>query len=71
MTMNSQKYSAKLQRLTELLAITFLGDIPTIFLGPQLRRLLYRHLFAAMLTIIILQNVHYLSKSRVSVVKGL
>ncbi|BAZ89274.1 transferase hexapeptide repeat protein [Cylindrospermopsis raciborskii CS-505] len=48
MNMSSQKYSAKLQRLTELLAITFLGDMPTIFLGPQLRRLLYRHLFAAM-----------------------
>ncbi|MFM2061743.1 MAG: hypothetical protein RLZZ507_1413 [Cyanobacteriota bacterium] len=43
-----KQYSAKLQRLQELIATTFLGDIPAIFLGPQLRRLVYPRLFAAM-----------------------
>ncbi|MBD2296769.1 acyltransferase [Anabaena sphaerica FACHB-251] len=46
--MINQQYSAKLQRFQELLLTTLLGDIPTIFLGPQLRRLGYRRLFAAL-----------------------
>jgi galactoside O-acetyltransferase len=46
--MIKQKYSHKLQRLQELLLTTLLGDIPTIGFGPQLRRLLYRLLFAGM-----------------------
>jgi acetyltransferase-like isoleucine patch superfamily enzyme len=43
-----QQYSAKLARFQELFITTLLGDIPTIGLGPHLRRLLYRRIFASM-----------------------
>ncbi|MBK1990177.1 acyltransferase [Sphaerospermopsis aphanizomenoides BCCUSP55] len=46
--MINQQYSAKLERFQELLITTLLGDIPTIVLGPHLRRLLYRRIFASM-----------------------
>ncbi|ADI63869.1 acyltransferase [Trichormus azollae] len=45
--MISQQYSAKLERFQELFITTLLGDIPTIGLGPHLRRLLYRRIFAS------------------------
>ncbi|MBD2253492.1 acyltransferase [Nostoc parmelioides] len=44
--MNHQRYSAKLQRFQELLAITVFGNIPTLLLGPKLRNLVYRMIFA-------------------------
>jgi acetyltransferase-like isoleucine patch superfamily enzyme len=46
--MTNKQYSAKIQRFQELLLTTFLGDIPTIAMGPQLRKLLYRHIFGSM-----------------------
>jgi galactoside O-acetyltransferase len=39
------EYSAKMQRFQELLITTILGDLPTIAMGPQLRRLAYRKIF--------------------------
>lgn len=37
---------SKLQRLQEVLITTFLGGLPTIALGPKLRNLIYRIIFA-------------------------
>lgn len=44
--MNNQKTLVKLQRIQELLITTLLGDIPTLALGPHLRRILYKRIFA-------------------------
>ena len=46
--MIDQKYSAKIQRFQELLITTLLGDLPTIAMGPQLRRLVYQNIFGSM-----------------------
>ncbi len=46
--MTNQQYSAKIQRVQELLITTLLGDIPTIAMGPQLRRLVYQNIFGSM-----------------------
>jgi acetyltransferase-like isoleucine patch superfamily enzyme len=43
--MSHHKYQQKLKRLQELVITTFLGDIPTIALGPRLRRFIYRYIF--------------------------
>lgn len=43
--MINQEYSAKIQRLQELFITTILGDLPTIVMGPQLRRFVYRNIF--------------------------
>jgi galactoside O-acetyltransferase len=43
--MNNQKYLDKLERLQELFLITLFGNIPTLALGTQLRRLVYRSIF--------------------------
>ena len=46
--MIEQKYPAKIQRFQELLITTLLGDLPTIAMGPQLRRLVYQNIFGSM-----------------------
>ena len=46
--MINQKYSAKIQRFQELLITTLLGDIPTIAMGLQLRKLVYKNIFGSM-----------------------
>ncbi|MEY3221354.1 MAG: hypothetical protein RLZZ203_210 [Cyanobacteriota bacterium] len=43
--MINQEYSAKIQRFQELFITTILGDLPTIVMGPQLRRFVYRNIF--------------------------
>ncbi|HLO87530.1 MAG TPA: acyltransferase [Nostocaceae cyanobacterium] len=43
--MNNQQYLVKFQRLQEILLTTFLGGIPTLGLGPQIRNLVYRSMF--------------------------
>jgi acetyltransferase-like isoleucine patch superfamily enzyme len=54
--MNNKRYSSKWQRLQELLVVTLLGDIPTIALGPKLRNLVYRIIFAQMGSPVYIQN---------------
>jgi hypothetical protein len=44
--MHNEQYFSKLQRVQELLVTTVLGDIPTLLLGPKLRNLAYRSIFA-------------------------
>jgi acetyltransferase-like isoleucine patch superfamily enzyme len=69
--MINQLYSDKLQRLPELLLTTLLGDIPAIFLGPQLRRLVYRRLFAAMGDGVYIQHgVEFLSTTSIEIGNG-
>ena len=46
--MTNQQYSAKIQRVQELLITTLLGDIPTIAMGTYLRRLVYQKIFGSM-----------------------
>jgi acetyltransferase-like isoleucine patch superfamily enzyme len=43
--MNNSKYLSKIKRLQELIITTLFGDLPTITLGPQLRKLIYRLIF--------------------------
>jgi galactoside O-acetyltransferase len=54
--MINNKVAQKSQRLTELLLTTFLGEIPTIGFGPQLRKLLYSQIFGAMGEKVYIQN---------------
>jgi galactoside O-acetyltransferase len=46
----------KFQRLQEVLFTTLLGGIPTIALGPQLRNLVYRSIFAKLDKQVYIQN---------------
>ena len=43
--MNQQILSKKLERLPEFLLTSLFGWIPSILLGPQFRKLIYRVLF--------------------------
>ncbi|MFH7028538.1 MAG: acyltransferase [Heteroscytonema crispum UTEX LB 1556] len=54
--MNSQKYSSKWKRLQEVLLTTFLGNIPTVFLGVKLRNVLYRNIFCHIGSSVYIQN---------------
>jgi acetyltransferase-like isoleucine patch superfamily enzyme len=54
--MHNKQYSSKLQRSQELLVTTVLGDIPALILGPKLRNLAYRSIFAQMSTPVYIQN---------------
>jgi acetyltransferase-like isoleucine patch superfamily enzyme len=54
--MHNKQYSSKLQRTQELLVTTVLGDIPALILGPKLRNLAYRSIFAQMSTPVYIQN---------------
>ncbi|TAE58515.1 MAG: acyltransferase [Nostocales cyanobacterium] len=69
--MMKEKYSQKLQRLQELLLTTILGDIPKIAFGPQLRRLLYRNLFAVMGKQVYIQHgVEFINTSAIEIGHG-
>ncbi|MEA5617698.1 DapH/DapD/GlmU-related protein [Cronbergia sp. UHCC 0137] len=69
--MINQKYFAKLQRIKELLFTTLLGEIPTIALGPNLRRLLYRNLFASMGKQVYIQHgVEFIGTSCIEIGNG-
>ncbi|BAY12508.1 acyltransferase [Calothrix sp. NIES-2098] len=54
--MKNQDYLAKIQRFQEVLLTTILGSIPTIALGPQLRNLVYRRIFASLDSQVYIQN---------------
>ncbi|MGM3306062.1 acyltransferase [Anabaena sp. WFMT] len=69
--MINQNISARLQRFQELLITTLLGDIPTISLGPRLRRLVYRHIFGAMGDNVYIQHgVEFISTSAIELSEG-
>ncbi|MDZ8188073.1 MAG: DapH/DapD/GlmU-related protein [Nostoc sp. ChiSLP02] len=54
--MHKEQYSAKFQRLQELLVTTVLGDIPALLLGSKLRNLVYRSIFAQIGSSVYIQN---------------
>ncbi|MEH2157953.1 acyltransferase [Nostoc sp.] len=54
--MQNEQYFSKLQRVQELLVTTVLGDIPTLLLGPKLRNLGYRSIFAQIGSPVYIQN---------------
>jgi galactoside O-acetyltransferase len=69
--MNNQKFSTKLQRLPELLITTVFGNLPTILLGPQLRKLLYPSIFAQMNQHVYIQNdVEFLNTAGIELGHG-
>jgi len=69
--MNNQRYSSQWQRFQEVLLTTLLGDIPTIALGPKLRNLVYRNIFAQLGSPIYIQNgVEFLGTDRIEIGKG-
>ena len=51
-----KKSNSKLQRLLEVLVTGLLGDVPTIALGPKLRKLMYGSILARMGKSIYIQN---------------
>ncbi|MEH2109170.1 acyltransferase [Nostoc sp.] len=54
--MQNEQYFSKLQRVQELLVTTVLGDIPALLLGPKLRNLGYRSIFAQIGSPVYIQN---------------
>ena len=54
--MHNEQYFSKLQRVQELFLTTVLGDIPTLILGPKLRNLGYRRIFAQIGSPVYIQN---------------
>ncbi|MBW4612789.1 MAG: acyltransferase [Desmonostoc vinosum HA7617-LM4] len=66
--MSNKQYSSKWQRLQEVLIITLLGDIPTIALGPKIRKLIYRSIFANIGRQIYIQNgVEFIGTSGIEI----
>ncbi|MTJ10180.1 MULTISPECIES: DapH/DapD/GlmU-related protein [unclassified Anabaena] len=69
--MINQQYSAKLKRFQELLITTLLGSIPNIALGPQLRRLIYQHIFAVLGNKVYIQHdVEFFSTACIEIGNG-
>ncbi|MBW4560638.1 MAG: acyltransferase [Mojavia pulchra JT2-VF2] len=69
--MKLKQYLAKFRRLQELLVTTFLGGIPTLALGPQLRNLIYCSIFAKLEFPVYIQNgVEFIGANCVEIGKG-
>jgi len=69
--MNNQRYSAKLQRFQELLAITVFGNIPTLLLGTKLRNIIYKMIFAHLGSQVYIQHgVEFLSTCNIEIGNG-
>ncbi|ARV62687.1 transferase [Nostocales cyanobacterium HT-58-2] len=69
--MNREQSSSKLQRLQELLVIGLLGNLPTIALGPKLRSIVYRNIFARMGKSVYIQDgVEFLGASSIEMGNG-
>ena len=63
--------NSKFKRLREVLVTGLVGDIPTIALGPQLRKLIYRSILARMGKSIYIQNgVEFLGASNIELGDG-
>lgn len=69
--MNNKQSSSKWQRFQELLITTIFGDIPTITLGPKLRNLAYRRIFAQIGTSVYIQDgVEFIGTSCIEINNG-
>ncbi|MDZ8055412.1 MAG: DapH/DapD/GlmU-related protein [Aulosira sp. ZfuVER01] len=69
--MNDLRYFSKLKRFQQLLLITFLGDIPTIFGGVKLRNLMYRAIFARLGSSVYIQDgVEFISTDAIEIGNG-
>jgi galactoside O-acetyltransferase len=69
--MNNQRNNSKWQRFQELLLITLLGDMPTLTLGPKLRNLVYRQIFAQMGNSVYIQHgVEFLNTAGIELGSG-
>ncbi len=69
--MNIQKYLEKWQRLQEVLVTTLVGDLPALALGPKLRNLIYRSIFAKINSPVYIQNgVEFFSTNCIEIGKG-
>ncbi len=62
---------SKWERFKELLLITFVGNIPTIFFGVKLRNILYRAIFARIGSSVFIQdNVEFSGASSIEIGSG-
>ncbi|BAY62667.1 hexapeptide repeat-containing transferase [Calothrix brevissima NIES-22] len=69
--MKKHKHLAKMQRFTEILLTTLLGNIPAIALGSKLRNLLYRSIFARLDSQVYIQNgVEFLGSNAIEISKN-
>lgn len=69
--MRKDQYFSKFQRAQELLVTTVLGDLPTLILGPKLRNLVYRTIFAKIGSPVYIQNgVEFKSTSCIEIGSG-
>lgn len=69
--MNNEQYLGKLQHLKERLITNLLKDIPTIALGPKLRYLVYRTLFAHLGKSVLIQNdIDFLGSANIEIGDG-
>ncbi|MEH1921131.1 acyltransferase [Nostoc sp.] len=69
--MNNLKHFSKLKRFQQLLLITLLGDIPTIFGGVKLRNLLYRTIFCHIGSSVYIQDgVEFISADSIEIGNG-
>ncbi len=69
--MNREQSSSKLQRLQELLAISLVGGVPSIMLGPKLRNIVYSTIFGRMgKAVYIQEGVEFLSTSCIEIGNG-
>lgn len=69
--MNNQQSHSKWQRLQELLIMTALGNIPTIALGPKLRNLVYRQIFAQIgSTVYIQDGIEFINAACIEIGSG-
>ena len=67
-----KKTHSKFKRLQEVLVTGLLGDIPTIALGPKLRKLIYKSIFARMGKSIYIQNgVEFLGTNHIELGNGI
>ncbi|MBP5971303.1 acyltransferase [Brasilonema sp. CT11] len=69
--MKIEQLFSKSQRFQELLVFTLVSGLPTILLGPKLRNILYRSLFARMgKTVFIQEGVEFIKASCIEVGNG-
>ncbi|BDA71416.1 hexapaptide repeat-containing transferase [Rivularia sp. IAM M-261] len=69
--MNKFQFVSKWKRFKELVLMTFLGNIPTIFLGVKLRNVLYRAIFARIGSSVFIQdNVEFSGTSSIEIGNG-
>ncbi len=69
--MKIQQYSAKFQRIEEIIATTLLGEIPSLLLGPKLRNFAYRSIFARLDSPVYIQNgVEFISTDCIEIGKN-